>query len=295
MAVEASNDPLAGLWQPQSHLQRLHYGPDCVRKHLLGALPSTTSKVFVITTNSVATKTPLIKSLEALLAQTNNYAGTFSSVKQHGPVADVDAATDLIATNPDTDTIVSVGGGSPIDAAKTISYRNFERMGKFLMHITIPTTLSAAECTAGGGYTKADGTKTGFMAPGMGVAAIFYDPGFAKYTPKRLWLATGMRAVDHAVETFYHPYATEMPWKALSGWALGVLFECLPKAKETHGEDEQVTTRLMLAAFASSGLRGSNVKGGMGLSHSLGYALGSPYGIPRTSSLENFPFLSCGR
>ena len=128
--------------------------------------------------------------------------------------------------------------------------------------------------------------KTGFMAPGLGVSAIFYDPGYAKHTPTQLWLATGMRAVDHAVETFYHPYASEMPWKALSMWALGVLFECLPKAKSSHPNDEGVMMRLMLAAFASSGIRGKNVKGGMGLSHSLGYALGSPYGIPRKYSRE---------
>lgn len=246
---------------------------------MLSTLPSPSSKAFIITGQSLATKTPLIQELETLLG--THHAGTFSQIKQHGAVADVDAATDLVAKDSNIDTIISVGGGSPIDAAKTISFRTNEKTGHYLTHLTIPTTLSAAECTAGGGYTKADGVKTGFMAPEMGVKAIFYDPEFARYTPQRLWLATGMRAVDHAVETFYHPFATEMPWKALSMWALGVLFEELPKAKESHPEDEDGMTRLMLAAFASSGLRGKNVKGGMGLSHSLGYALGSPYGIPR--------------
>ena len=280
MAVEASSSPLSGLWQPQSHLKNLYYGASCVEKHLLSTLPSQSSKAFIITGRSIATKTPLIQQLETLLGPTH-HAGTFSQIKQHGPVAEVDQATDLVARDASIDTIISVGGGSPIDAAKTISFRTNERTGHYLVHFTIPTTLSAAECTAGGGYTKADGVKTGFMAPEMGVSAIFYDPGYAKYTPTRLWLATGVRAVDHAVETFYHPYATEMPWKALSIWALGVLFECLPQAKSSHPNDEDVMTRLMLAAFASSGLRGKNVKGGMGLSHSLGYALGSPYGIPR--------------
>ena len=87
-----------------------------------------------------------------------------------------------------------------------------ERRGNYLTHITIPTTLSAAECTAGGGYTEANGVKARFMEQQMGVSAIFYDPRFAKYTPTRLWLATGMRAVDHAVETMFHPLASEMPW-----------------------------------------------------------------------------------
>ena len=279
MAVEATSSPFSGLWQPQSHLKSLYYGPSCVRRYLLGVLPSPSSRAFIITGHSIATKTPLIQELETYLG--THHAGTFSHIKQHGPVAEVDQATDEIASDPSIDTIISIGGGSPIDAAKTISFRMNEKTGHYLTHLAIPTTLSAAECTAGGGYTKADGVKTGFMAPGMGISVIFYDPTYARYTPTQLWLATGMRAVDHAVETFYHPYASEMPWKALSMWALTILFECLPKAKLSHPNDEDVTTRLMLAAFASSGLRGKNVKGGMGLSHSLGHALGSPYGIPR--------------
>jgi alcohol dehydrogenase class IV len=45
-------------------------------------------------------------------------------------------------------------------------------------------------------------------------------------------------------------------------------------------KDEEVITKLQLAAFASLGFLGYNIKGGLGLSHALGYALGSPYGIP---------------
>ena len=36
----------------------------------------------------------------------------------------------------------------------------------------------------------------------------------------------------------------------------------------------------MLTALASSGIEEKNIKGGIGLLYSLGYALGSPYGIP---------------
>jgi alcohol dehydrogenase class IV len=85
------------------------------------------------------------------------------------------------------------------------------------------------------------------------------------------------------VETFYHPYATEVPWKGLAGWALGTLFENLPKCchQQSDEDNDDVLTKLLLAAYASSGFRGANFRGGMGLSHSLGHAMGSPYGIPR--------------
>ena len=74
----------------------------------------------------------------------------------------LDEATELVLKDESIDTIISVGGGSPIDSAKAISYRlNEKKKGKFLHHITIPTTLSAAECTLGAGYTNEEGMKTG--------------------------------------------------------------------------------------------------------------------------------------
>jgi alcohol dehydrogenase class IV len=65
----------------------------------------------------------------------------------------------------------------------------------------------------------------------------------------------------------------------MAQYAAGELFKWLPKYK-ADPKDEQVITRLQLAAFASLGFIALNLKGGLGLSHGLGYALGSPYGIP---------------
>ncbi|KAH8691027.1 putative Maleylacetate reductase [Phaeosphaeriaceae sp. PMI808] len=278
MSSTDATSTLSGLWQPRINLKHLYYGSGCVEQHLLGTLPGPSSKVFIVTGTSLATKTPLVRQLEEKLGR--YHAGTTAGIGQHGPIADVERAIELVLSRPEVDTIVSLGGGSPIDTAKVISLRVKEMRGSFLTHLTIPTTLSAAECTAGGGYTKADGVKVGFRAPEMAVSAIFYDPQYARYTPKDLWLSTGMRAMDHAVECMYHPSSAEVPWKALSIWAVGELFECLSRARDSHPHDEVVTTRLMLAAYGSSGLKGENLKGGMGLSHSLGHALGSPYGIP---------------
>ncbi|KAH0308819.1 Dehydroquinate synthase-like protein, partial [Aureobasidium melanogenum] len=148
--TESSQSPLSGLWKP-THLQHLFYGPDCVSKHLLECLPNESSKAFIITGSSLANKTSLIKSVESQLG--SRHAGTFSNIKQHAPVADLDKATDAVIEDNSIDTIISIGGGSPIDSAKAISYRLNEKSGRFLHHIAIPTTLSAAECTFNAGYT----------------------------------------------------------------------------------------------------------------------------------------------
>jgi alcohol dehydrogenase class IV len=271
--TESSNQPLFGLWQPRP-LQALYYGPDCVKNHLLSCLPSKSSKAFILTGSSLANKTSLIKDVESLLG--DRHAKTFSNIKQHAPVADLDKATELVLGDDSIDTIISIGGGSPIDSGKAISYRAHEKGGQWLHHITIPTTLSAAECTHMAGYTNEDGVKTGIGAKEVAVNAIFYDPKFGAQTPSKLWLGTGCRALDHAIETLYNPTATEIA-KVACLQAASSLFQLLPQARQSHGKDDDLTTKLFLAAYSSLGFIGLNMKGGLGLSHALGYALGSPY------------------
>lgn len=243
-----------------------------MKEHLLECLPKESSKAFILTGNSLATKTSLIKQIEEQLG--SRHASTFSKIGQHAPIKELDEATELVMKDDNIDTIISVGGGSPIDSAKAISYRlNERKKGKFLYHITIPTTLSAAECTLGAGYTDETGMKTGVAHPELAPHVVIYDSKFALETPTWLFLSTGMRAMDHAMELMYHPTSTEMPcrWMALN--AAGDLFTNL-RAYHQNPKDEQVITKLQLAAFASLGFVALNVKGGLGLSHTLGYALG---------------------
>jgi alcohol dehydrogenase class IV len=274
--TDATQHPLSGLWQP-TQLQKLHYGPDSVKTHLLSCLPKDSSKAFIITGNSLATKTPLVKQVEELLG--NKHAGTFSKIGEHAPVAQLDEATKLVTEGEGVDTVISIGGGSPIDSSKAISYRLHEKTGNWLYHIAIPTTLSASECTMMAGYTESNGVKTGVRGKELVPHVVIYDSKFALETPERLWTSTGLRAMDHAIELMYHPTATEMPARWLCLQSAASLFENLKKYK-ANPKDEDTITKLQLAAFASLGFMGYNMKGGLGLSHALGYALGSPYGIP---------------
>ena len=207
--TKRTEHPLSGLWVP-TQLERLYYGPNSVQKHLLSCLPSSSSEAFIITGSSLPSKTTLIRQVEELLTS-KHHAGTFSNIKQHAPVAQLDEASDAVGKDSSIDTIISIGGGSPIDSAKASSYRVHEKSNKFLYHITIPTTLSAAECTMTAGFTNADGQKTMVVAPELVPQVVIYDSVFGKETPQELWLSTGIRALDHAVELLYHPYATEVP------------------------------------------------------------------------------------
>ena len=256
----------------------MHYGPGPVKYHLLSHLPTESTKAFIITGSSLATKTSLVSQVESLLGS-KHHAGTFANIKQHAPIAQLDDATATVLKDTSIDTIISIGGGSPIDSAKAISYRCHEKQNRYLYHITIPTTLSVAECTGIAGYTDSSNTKVSVSDPELIPHVIIYDSTFAKETPQKLWLSTGIRSLDHAVESLYHPTATEVPAKQLCLSAIAQLFEYLPKSKKEPGNEDYIT-RLQLASFSSLYGLGLNSKGGLGLSHSLGYALGSPYGIP---------------
>ena len=178
------SNPLTGLWLP-THLQRMYYGPFSVRDNLVSCLPSSSSKAFIITGSSLASKTSLVQQVEKLLSS-KHHAGTFSNIKKHAPVVQLDEATDMVQKDSSIDTVISIGGGSPIDSAKAISRRTHKRSNKYLYYITIPTTLSAAECTKIAGYTNEDGKKVRDAGPELVPEVIIYDAKFALETPQRL-------------------------------------------------------------------------------------------------------------
>ena len=81
-----------------------------------------------------------------------------------------------------------------------------------LPHFAVPTTLSAAELSGSSGFS-AEGTneKVGVAARELVPKAVFYDVALAVHTPLDLWFSTGIRAVDHAVETLLAPGEHPLP------------------------------------------------------------------------------------
>src|SRR5580658_1229580 len=77
-------------------------------------------------------------------------ASVFTGVIQHVPRSTVDELQKEIA-RVDADCLVSFGGGSPIDTCKVASFSFLT--SRDLIHIAIPTTLSAGEYTHAGGVT----------------------------------------------------------------------------------------------------------------------------------------------
>jgi alcohol dehydrogenase class IV len=182
------------------------------------------------------------------------------------------------ADDAQADGVVSFGGGSPIDAAKMLAVKLADRNGRAtrgLPHVAVPTTLSAAELAAGAGYTDEAGNKAGMRDPRLLPDAVIYDAELTLATPMALWLSTGIRALDHAVEGFLagglHPFSDVMALDAIRR-----MFDSLPRAKDAPS-DVSIRTENQLAAWFSFTLPAQSAGG---LSHVMGKQIGARYGIP---------------
>jgi len=205
----------------------------------------------------------------------------FAEAKQHVPSCSV---TDLVRAidRHRADCVISFGGGSPIDTVKAaihslIVERAAPSAGDGPAHIAIPTTLSAGEFTAVAGITDEDTrVKRAISDARLAPRLVYMDPTVTLDTPAWLWAASGVRALDHAVETSYsarsHPLSD-----AVSARGLSLLLEHLPSSLTTSGA-EQLEHRLQCHMGAWLSVFGMT-NAGLGLSHALGHQIGPRWGV----------------
>jgi alcohol dehydrogenase class IV len=268
----------------------VYYGPGRVSTALPTLLDTLgATKALVVTGNSLYTKTDVVKKVEGILREQNRYAATFYNIGEHSPISGIRAGVDAFKQSG-ADIIVSVGGGSPIDASKAIIYLLHEQLGgDFLRQIAIPTTLSAAEYTIGAGYTDEAGQKTAVSSQYLAPSGVILDAELTLATPERLWLSTGIRALDHAVEQLYRPFVIP-PLKHLYYAAIVDLFKYLPQSR-ADPNDIHARQKLQVASWMSLWPAKLGQYSALGLSHALGHRLGATYGIPHgiTSCLTLAP------
>lgn len=272
-----------GFYAWTDTLKGVQYGPGCLATALpkfldiLGA-----KKALIVTGRSLFEKTDVVKQVEAVLREHGAYGGVFHEIGQHVPYAGIVAGIKAYK-DADADVIVSVGGGSPVDASKAILYNIQKDLGgPTPRQIAIPTTLSAAEYSIGAGFMNEQGVKVAVSSQELAPAAIILDANLTLATPERLWLATGVKALDHAIENLYRPLVTP-PIKHMCYAAIGDLFKYLPLTK-TNPEDVKIRQKLQIASWMSLWPTKFERYSALGLSHALGHKLGAAYGIPHGTS-----------
>ncbi|GGC17205.1 maleylacetate reductase [Novosphingobium marinum] len=256
-------------------------------------------RVFILASATLERETDEIDRIARKLG--TRHAATVPGPGAHAPVSRIARAA-RAAEDAKADLIVAIGGGSVIDCAKVLPLALahgatdpgaiaglriafdegggiVERPGKApeVPVVCVPTTLSGAEFNSlAGALDEEQGRKLGFQHERMAPVAIVLDPAITVHTPDWLWLSTGIRAVDHAVETLCGEHSN--PYHdGLAESGLKLLCESL---RQTKADPANLDARLrsQVGAWQASIPLAGGVP--MGASHAIGHALGSVRGVP---------------
>ncbi|WP_077366765.1 bifunctional acetaldehyde-CoA/alcohol dehydrogenase [Clostridium saccharoperbutylacetonicum] len=206
---------------------------------------------------------------------------------------------EMLSFNPDT--IIAIGGGSPMDAAKImwVLYEHpeqkfedlamrfmdmrkrvypFPKLGEKAMMVSIPTSAgTGSEVTpfavitdekSGVKYPLADYELTPDMA--------IVDVELMMNMPKNLTAASGIDALIHAIEAYVSVLASEYT-NGLALEAIRLIFKYLPQAYE-EGTTNVKAREKMAHASTIAGMAFANAF--LGVCHSMAHKLGAEHHIP---------------
>jgi alcohol dehydrogenase class IV len=251
----------------------------------------------IVTTPSLVDH-PYLAGIKATLGPA--LRGVFTGMTAHTPESAVLECA-LQARAVGAQILIAVGGGSAIDGIKIVrlcldeGYTTSEHLAAWRAKpsaqnprrtpvLTVPTTLSGAEFSGiAGVLDPATGVKNVHHDPALLPEVVILDPEATATAPDWLVLSSGIRAVDHCVETVLsvaaNPYEDAA---ALHG--LKLLIDDLPKLRAGKAG---LAARLELQFAMWLAMTGPSIGVPMGASHAIGRALGGAYGIPhgRTSCI----------
>jgi alcohol dehydrogenase class IV len=137
----------------------------------------------------------------------------YSDIKSDPTMAQVDAAADIVRREPVV-AVVSLGGGSAMDAGKTVAAISSGAEGAAhyglaanpfphvrLANICVPTTSgTGSETTRVSVLSDADGAKVWLWGDALKPDYVLLDPELTVGLPPHLTAATGIDALVHAIE-----------------------------------------------------------------------------------------------
>lgn len=268
--------------------------------------------VYVLASGTLARQTDVIDRVRDLLG--NKLAGVCTKIGAHTPRIDVVAAANA-AREARADALLTVGGGSVTDAAKMVGLclgndvSDPAQLDAFratihpdgrterppvkppgIRSIAVPTTLSAGEFTWFAGCTDTvRQVKESFGHPLMMPCSVILDPAATVHTPEWLFLSTGIRAVDHAVEDI----CSINPQPLSDGTSIHALRLLSHGLRVVKQDASNLEARLDCQLGAWMSIMGSQNGVTKGASHGIGHVLGGTAGVPHgyTSCVMPSPVL----
>lgn len=259
---------------------------DGTAKSIGGYLSKLNSKRVLIITDMGLVKAGLVDRIKKYIDESIDFSLVFSEVKPNPTTTNVHRGVEIVA-NEEIDTLVAIGGGSPIDAAKAISalvtnkgsILDYE-LGKNefslpgLPLIAIPTTAgTGSEATMASVILDEEANrKFDIVSKYMTPVFSLVDPETTYTLPASMTAYTGMDALTHAIEGYTATLANPIT-DAIHLHAITQIWNNLEKVVQ-DGTNKEGRRQVMLGSMmAGIGFPNS----GLGAVHGLCYALGCQY------------------
>ena len=256
-------------------------------------------KAFIVT-DKVLDELGYTKNITKILDEIGIDYRIFSEVAPDPTLAIAKKGAELMRVY-EPDTIIALGGGSPMDAAKImwVLYEHpevafedlamtfmdirkriykFPTMGEKAMMVSIPTSAgTGSEVTPFAVITdETTGTKYPLadyeLTPDMAIV----DAELMMNMPKGLTAASGIDALTHALEAYVSVMASEYT-NGLALEAIRLIFKYLPKAYN-EGTTNIKAREKMAHASSIAGMAFANAF--LGVCHSMAHKLGATHHVP---------------
>lgn len=267
-------------------------------------------RILLVVSKALDSNTSIARDLEKSLG--GLVVDRKAGVGSHSPYADVIDIAHRIQ-DQDADCVITLGSSSYSDACKTARLLAGSLPSGFgaddmeglvdedkgaapedalgrperVRLVLVPTSLSASEWNPVSSCTNEAGKKQHFGSWGSGAPdLVLLDPRVAATSPERLWLSSGVRAVDHCVEIMCNDRSWEEDVKEVNVHTEKGL-RCLLKGLRGYKEGKERGDESALlegisecqygAREAIMGLVIHRVP--LGPSHAIGHQLGSVAGV----------------